>query len=131
MTNTVIGDSLTLLQMETKRMYKAPVICSEYVKADIIGNVENHAWSSLNWTCEGQGKDEGKRVYSPIPKNIITAAMRRDMKKYSRRCGSLTGDWKRSAVLYGNAPLRGGGVSPGPGGRAPSNWNGIWAMDSK
>ncbi len=137
MTNTVIGDTVnSSSRMEgLNRIYKAPVICSEYVKADIIGNVENHGLEFLELDMvKVKGKDEGKRVYWPVPKKIITAAMRRDMKKYSEALRLYyRGDWKMSAILFGECSLPPAEVfiHRTREGKAPSNWNGIWTMDSK
>ncbi len=137
MTNTVIGDTVnSSSRMEgLNRIYKAPIICSEYVKLDIISNVQNHGLEFLELDMvKVKGKEEGKRVYWPVLRDDITPAMRRDMKKYSEALKLYyRGEWKKSHKLFMECSLPPADVflHRTRDGKAPANWNGIWTMDSK
>ncbi|HEX3044936.1 MAG TPA: adenylate/guanylate cyclase domain-containing protein, partial [Bacillota bacterium] len=69
MTNTVIGDNVNAAaRLEgLTRIYKVPVICSEYVKNDVSQNYPNHGLDFLELdTVQVKGKTIGQRIYWPI-----------------------------------------------------------------
>jgi len=73
MTNTVIGDNVnSASRLEgLTRIYKVPVICSDFVKEDIEKNVTNHGIRFIEIDqVQVKGKTVGKRVYWPLWKKI-------------------------------------------------------------
>jgi adenylate cyclase len=137
MTNTVIGDTVnSSSRMEgLNRIYKAPVICSEYIKDDIIGNIPGHGLEFLELDMvKVKGKEEGKRVFWPIFKKDITPSMRRELKRYSEGLGLYyAGKWKKAYMLFRKCTLPPAEVfiNRTKDGVCPKNWSGIWTMDSK
>jgi adenylate cyclase len=137
MTNTVIGDTVnSSSRMEgLNRIYKAPIICSEYIKNDIISNVPNNGLEFLELDLvKVKGKDEGKTVFWPILKKYITPAVRREMKNYSAALKLYyNGEWKKAYKLFQQCSLPPAEVflHRTKDGKSPKNWSGIWTMDSK
>lgn len=137
MTNTVIGDTVnSSSRMEgLNRIYKAPIICSEYIKNDILEHVPDHGLEFIELdTVKVKGKDIGKKVFWPILKKTITPAMRRDLKHFS---GGLqlyyAGKWKQAYSNFKACSLAPAEVFTNRtrDNRCPKNWNGIWTMDTK
>lgn len=137
MTNTVIGDTVnSSSRMEgLNRIYKAPVICSEYIMNDIKENVPDHGLEFIELDMvKVKGKDEGKKVFWPVFKKDITPAMRREFAAYSAALNLYyKGDWVKAHGLFSKCSLAPAEVfiSRTKDGRCPKNWNGIWTMESK
>lgn len=137
MTNTVIGDTVnSSSRMEgLNRIYKAPVICSEYIKNDIIDNIPNHGLEFLELDMvKVKGKEEGKKVFWPVFKKDITPSLRRDMGHYSAGLKLYyKGEWKKAHALFKNCSIPAAEVFIGrtKDGKCPKNWSGIWTMESK
>jgi class 3 adenylate cyclase len=137
MTNTVIGDTVnSSSRMEgLNRIYKAPVICSEYIKNDIIDNIPNHGLEFLELDMvKVKGKEEGKKVFWPVFKKDITPSLRRDMGHYSVGLKLYyKGEWKKAHALFKNCSIPAAEVFLGrtKDGKCPKNWSGIWTMESK
>ncbi len=137
MTNTVIGDTVnSSSRMEgLNRIYKAPIICSEYVRDDIMRNIPNHGLEFIELdTVKVKGKDIGKKVFWPIFKKEINAAMRRNLKNFSAGLEYYyAGKWRQALPLFRACTLPAAEVFVGriKGRSCPKNWNGIWTMDTK
>jgi len=137
MTNTVIGDTVnSSSRLEgLNRIYKTPVICSEYIKDDIIRNVPNHGIEFLELDMvKVKGKDMGKKVFWPILKKNITPAMRKQMRCYSEGLNLYyAGKWKKASVQFKQCDLPQVEVflNRTRNGKCPENWSGIWTMESK
>jgi class 3 adenylate cyclase len=137
MTNTVIGDTVnSSSRMEgLNRIYKAPVICSEYIKNDIINNIPNHGLEFLELDMvKVKGKEEGKKVFWPVFKKDITPSLRRDMGNYSAGLKLYyKGDWKKACALFKKCSIPAAEVflNRTKDGKCPKNWSGIWTMESK
>ena len=137
MTNTVIGDTVnSASRLEgLNRIYHAPVICSEYIKKDIMSNVPDHGLEFIELDIvKVKGKTEGKKVFWPIFKKDITPALRKDLGEFSKGLRLYyEGQWKRANPHFRNCTLPMAEVFTSRTGQGPcpKNWNGIWTMDSK
>ncbi|MGL4370809.1 MAG: adenylate/guanylate cyclase domain-containing protein, partial [Spirochaetota bacterium] len=136
MTNTVIGDNVnSASRLEgLTRVYKVPVICSEYVKNDIETNVKNHNITFFELDqVQVKGKTEGKRVYLPVKNEDLTPKLKKNLLVFS---SALTeyydGNWKKAAALFKKCELPLAQVFiERTKSTCPKNWKGVWAMTSK
>lgn len=83
MTNTVIGDNVnSASRLEgLTRVYKVPVICSEYIRDDIENNVQNSHFTFVEIdTVQVKGKTEGKKVFWPIPPAYMNKVLEKQIK---------------------------------------------------
>ncbi len=136
MTNTVIGDNVNAAsRLEgLTRIYKTPVICSEFVKEDIENNVDNHGIQFVEIdTVMVKGKTEGKKVYWPILGSDYDAYMKQQVEAYSEGLKLYyEGDWKQAAEYFQKCELPLAEVFKiRTQEQCPNNWNGIWEMTSK
>lgn len=137
MTNTVIGDNVnSASRLEgLNRIYKAPVICSEYVKNDIEQHVPEAKLRFVEIdTVRVKGKTIGKKIYWPILRSEINREMQRQLALFSDGLSMYyDGKWKRARKAFDQCTLPMAGVfqsrtcTP----ECPDNWTGIWSMDSK
>lgn len=137
MTNTVIGDNVnSASRLEgLNRIYKAPVICSEYVKNDIESHVPEARlrFAEID-TVRVKGKTEGKKIYWPILRSEVSREMQRQLTIFNEGLSLYyDGKWKRAHKAFCQCTLPMAGVfqtrTSTP--ECPDNWTGIWAMDSK
>ena len=137
MTNTVIGDTVnSSSRLEgLNRVYHAPVICSEYIRDDIVANVPDHGLEFVELdTVKVKGKTEGKKIYWPLFKKDITPAMRKDLRYFTEGVRLYyKGHWKKAYSQFRQCTLPVAEVfcSRTREGKCPRNWNAIWTMDSK
>ncbi|MBN1531276.1 MAG: adenylate/guanylate cyclase domain-containing protein [Spirochaetes bacterium] len=137
MTNTVIGDNVnSASRLEgLNRIYKIPVICSEYIKLDIERNVpETKLKFTEIDTVRVKGKTEGKKIYWPIPKENMTKDMQRQLAIFSEGLAwYYAGKWKSARRSFERCTLPMAEVfrTRTASAECPKNWAGIWAMDSK
>ncbi len=137
MTNTVIGDTVnSSSRLEgLNRVYRAPVICSEYIKNDIVENVPDHGLEFYELDIvKVKGKTEGRKIFWPVFKKDITPSMRRDLRRFSQGLKLYyRGDWEKAYTHFTQCSLPIAEVFIGrtEKGRCPNNWNGIWTMESK
>ena len=136
MTNTVIGDrvnSASRLEGLT-RVYKVPVICSSYIKEDIEKNVLNHDIIFLEIdTVQVKGKTEGRKVYWPIYKSMISPKQVKSMNTFKIALNKYyKGDWEQAHDLLNKValPLKEEFVRRTKT-KCPSDWQGIWEMTKK
>jgi len=137
MTNTVIGDTVnSASRLEgLNRVYHAPVICSEYIKKDIVKNVPDHGLVFVELdVVMVKGKTEGKKVFWPVFKKDMDRSMRQDLRHFSEGLELYyAGQWKKANGCFSRCslPIADVFVDRTSGGRAPGKWNGIWTMDTK
>jgi class 3 adenylate cyclase len=135
MTNTVIGDNVnSASRLEgLTRIYRLPVICSEYVKREVEGRSQDYRFVEID-TVQVKGKTEGKRIYWPARVKRIDEALDREIAAFSKGLAAYyAGDWKAAAEEWKSVTLPVAEVFRDriAGGVAPRNWNGIWAMTTK
>ena len=136
MTNTVIGDNVnSASRLEgLTRVYKVPVICSEYVKNDIENNVKNHNLTFIEIDqVQVKGKTEGKRVYLPVKNDEMTPLLKKNLLLFSSALLEYyDGNWKKASSLFKKCELPLAQVFiDRTKTTCPKNWKGVWAMTSK
>ena len=136
MTNTVIGDNVNAAsRLEgLTRVYKVPVICSDYIKNDIEQNVDNHGIHFLEIdTVLVKGKTEGKKVYWPILEKDIDKKMENQLNQF--HIGLLNyyqGNWKEAKNAFSKCKLSlADEFKQRTKEPRPKKWNGIWQMQTK
>ncbi len=136
MTNTVIGDNVNAAsRLEgLTRIYKIPVICSDFVKDDIENNVENHGVHFVEVdTVMVKGKTEGKKIYWPILDTDFDGYMKQQVTLFSEGLKFYyDGDWDKAKQQFEECELKITEVFKiRTQDKCPNNWNGIWEMKSK
>ncbi len=137
MANTVIGDNVNAAsRLEgLTRIYKTPVICSEYVKNDIEQNQPDHDLYFLELdTVQVKGKTIGKKIFWPIPATLLDSNLKEELKMYE---SGLTvyyqGQWQEANTIFAkiNIPAAEEFAKRTRSGEAPGNWSGIWNIETK
>ncbi len=137
MTNTVIGDNVnSSSRLEgLTRIYKVPVIVSEYVKDDIEKHVMDHGIKFVFLDLvQVKGKTEGKKVYWPVRKNLIDRSMEDSIGFFERGLDLyMNGKWSTAYTNFQKCklPLAEVFLERTSSKKAPSNWDGIWKMTTK
>jgi len=136
MTNTVIGDNVnSASRLEgLTRVYKVPIICSEYVKNDVEKNVVDHGIYFLELDrVMVKGKTKTQKVYWPIIDSAITKKLRENITIFeSALILYYRGDWIESNRLLKKCGLViADTFKERTKTKCPSNWNGIWQMTEK
>jgi adenylate cyclase len=136
MTNTVIGDNVnSASRLEgLTRIYKVPVICSEYIKDDIEKNIKTHGLEFIEIdTVQVKGKTLGKKIYWPIFAKEITPKIRKEIYLFTAALMEYyDGNWKKAGSLFRKCDLPVSGVFiDRTKGSCPRDWKGVWAMTSK
>ena len=150
MQSTFIGDNVnSASRLEgLTRIYRVPVIVSEYVKNEAIKDSrtnENFEFYELD-TVLVKGKTEGVKIYIPLCKKKVLIdgaepnpdwAYENVKSKFEVFKKALDlyykGDWKEARVLFKESELSVGQEFIDRIGKknAPENWSGIWTMTSK
>jgi class 3 adenylate cyclase len=136
MTNTVIGDNVNAAsRMEgLTRVYKVPVICSEYVKEDIETNVENHGIYFLEIDkVMVKGKTRAQKVYWPVLESEMNDSLKKDITNFELALELYyKGNWSEARKKFSRCSLKLTEVfKERTSEKCPSNWNGVWQMTSK
>lgn len=135
MTNTVIGDNVnSSSRLEgLTRIYKVPVICSEYIRDDALTESDEFEFIEID-LVKVKGKTLGKRVFWPVQKENIDDAMQQDIDAFSAglQC-YYDGDWKTAYEHFSKCALPLAEVFVGriKNAEPPLDWNGIWTMKTK
>ncbi|OHD57395.1 MAG: hypothetical protein A2Y33_07890 [Spirochaetes bacterium GWF1_51_8] len=137
MTNTVIGDkvnSASRLEGLT-RVYKVPVICSEFVKDEIEKTSKNFGiyFAEID-TVQVKGKTEGVTIYWPIPPDRLSKELSEKLKTFNDALNDYyKGDWVKAYDKFTKVglPIADVFIERTQKKIPPSNWSGIWAMTSK
>lgn len=135
MTNTVIGDNVnSSSRLEgLTRIYKVPVIVSEFVMNEVLSDSENYYFQEID-LVQVKGKTEGKRIFWPIPSSVITEDMKSDLENFST---ALThyydGSWKIAHEMFSQCHLALADVFclRTQNHSCPEDWNGVWTMTTK
>ncbi len=137
MTNTVIGDrvnSSSRLEGLT-RIYKVPMIVSEYVRNDILQGAPDSSIHFLELdTVQVKGKTTGTRIFWPLLKEMQTKKIMEETKLFEEGLEAYySGSWSKAYRLFGKLtlPMAEEFRSRTRVAKAPDNWNGIWEMKTK
>ncbi len=143
MANTVIGDNVnSASRLEgLTRIYKVPVIVSEYIRNEIKKDIEASARYTFYEidTVQVKGKTEGVKIYFPLdskceldewkPENVEEKfkIFEKGLKAY------YEGDWKTARAEFKNSELDVSKVFLKRIGMksSPEDWSGIWTMTTK
>ncbi|TVR71570.1 MAG: adenylate/guanylate cyclase domain-containing protein [Spirochaetaceae bacterium] len=135
MVNTVIGDNVnSSARLEgLTRFYKVPIICSEYVKDEIMEHSHDYAFVELD-RVQVKGKTLGKKIFWPVHQSSMDEELRHDIELFSEGLHSYyQGDWVAAVEHFDRCKLVVSDVFREriSGKRAPEGWNGIWTMTEK
>ncbi len=135
MTNTVIGDNVnSASRLEgLTRVYRVPVICSEFVKDEVLAHSDRFRFIELD-TVQVKGKTEGKKVFYPLDTSTMREEEIELFAQFERALGLYyEGKWPEAFHEFAQC-----GVLPASvflqrleGRTAPKGWNGVWTMDTK
>ncbi len=136
MTNTVIGDNVNAAsRMEgLTRVYKVPIICSEYVKDDIEKNVKNHGIYFLELDrVMVKGKTKTQKVYWPILESEMDEKFKKNIAAFELALELYyNGKWADARKQLSKCSLRLADIfKERTQEKCPSNWNGVWQMTTK
>lgn len=136
MANTVIGDNVnSASRLEgLTRIYKVPVVCSEFVKNEVEGTSGGEFRFIEIDKVQVKGKTEGKRIFWPVREAFVDAELVSELEWFSKGLGAYYGgDWSEAAVAFRHVSLPVAEIFRDriAGGQVPANWNGIWAMTTK
>jgi class 3 adenylate cyclase/type IV secretory pathway VirB3-like protein len=135
MTNTVIGDNVnSASRLEgLTRLYKVPVVCSEYVKNEVEPEFADFYFMELD-IIRVKGKTQGTHIYWPIHRDKIDDEMQEDMNLFQEGLRLYyEGSWKEALPLFDKCklPLSDVFKRRTQSGPAPDDWDGIWTMKEK
>ena len=135
MTNTVIGDNVNAAsRLEgLTRIYKVPVICSEYVRKEAESVSDDIRFVELD-IVQVKGKTEGKKVYWPAKKEVIDDEVEKSLDEFSEGLKLYyDGDWPRAYKHFKACvlPLAEVFRFRTKDRKCPRGWNGIWTMTTK
>ncbi|HUX37429.1 MAG TPA: adenylate/guanylate cyclase domain-containing protein [Rectinemataceae bacterium] len=136
MANTVIGDNVnSASRLEgLTRIYKVPVVCSEFVKNEVEGASGGEFRFVEIDTVQVKGKTEGKRIYWPLREELLDKDLGKEIEAFSEGLAAYyAGKWNIAAAAWSRVSLPVAEVFRDriAGGKVPANWNGIWAMTTK
>jgi len=135
MTNTVIGDNVnSAARLEgLTRIYKVPVICSEYVKAEIEKDYDDYHFLEIDMV-QVKGKTEGKKVFWPIKRENMDRELQKDIELFAEGLNNYyRGRWAEANSRFKNCALPIAEVfrERTRTTSAPKGWTGIWTMKTK
>jgi class 3 adenylate cyclase len=135
MVNTVIGDNVnSASRLEgLTRFYKTPVICSEYVKDEVLKHSDDYVFCELDMV-QVKGKTQGKKIFWPIPVDKMDDELRHDIDTFTEGLHHYyRGDWPQAVPHFEKSSLSIARVFRDriAGKEAPENWNGVWTMTEK
>lgn len=137
MTNTVIGDNVNFAsRLEgLTRIYKVPIICSEYIKDDIEQNLAEKYFYFLELdTVQVKGKTISKKIYWPIPLKALDESLKADLIKFEESLALYyKGKWQEARECFKelHLPMVEEFLNRTRSGQAPDNWNGTWTIGTK
>lgn len=143
MANTVIGDNVnSASRIEgLTRVYRLPVLCSEYVKDEVMkvpdGN-RRYRFYEVD-TVQVKGKAIGKKIYFPLDLEMedLDYGQQFTVEKFEEFEKGLKayydGDWKTARSQFKKSGLPVAQVFLERVGlkNAPLDWSGIWTMQTK
>jgi class 3 adenylate cyclase len=141
MTNTVIGDNVNAAsRLEgLTRLYKVPVICSEYVKNDIEQHLPDHGIYFLELdTVQVKGKTVGQKIFWPIMPDILKAGAGQllisELKQFESGLALYyKGQWREAFPVFKQCQLNVASefCERTRCGQPPQDWSGIWNITIK
>jgi len=136
MTNTVIGDNVNAAsRLEgLTRIYKTPVICSEYVKVILKKNVPDHSIYFLELDqVMVKGKTKTQRIYWPIIDLDKKEKLKKEITAFELGLELYyQGKWADARKRFLKCGLKAADVfKERTKEKCPSNWKGVWEMTSK
>ena len=136
MTNTVIGDTVNAAsRLEgLTRIYRSPVICSEFIKKDIESNVQNHGIQFLEIdTVQVKGKTTGIKIYWPILERDFDEDLTRETVLFTEALEMYYhGEWPAAHKKFRKCKLPVAEIfQERTRENCPKGWNGIWEMKTK
>jgi len=136
MTNTVIGDNVNAAsRLEgLTRVYRVPVICSEYVKNDIETAMESPGIHFIELdTVMVKGKTTGQKIYWPVPESEYDRVLSEELSAFELGLELYyRGDWTGANAKFRNCKLPVAEMFiERTQERPPKGWNGIWEMKTK
>lgn len=135
MTNTVIGDNVnSASRLEgLTRIYRLPVICSEYVKNEVEGFSDKYTFFEID-TVQVKGKTEGKKIFFPVCLDESGPELASKFELYEKALSFYySGDWDKARKNFGECGLETAAVflERMKNLKAPAGWSGIWTMTTK
>lgn len=135
MVNTVIGDNVnSASRLEgLTRVYKVPVICSEFVKDQVQKDFDHFYFLELD-LVQVKGKTIGKRIYWPLDTRRMDPDFMKSCEIFSEALKQYyDGDWKSAAKNFELCGLPQAEVFKMRTSslKAPKGWSGIWTMTEK
>ena len=116
------------------RVYKVPVICSEYIKNDIEENVENHGIYFIEIDqVMVKGKTQAQRIFWPVLKSDMDDDLQKDLTSFELGLELYyNGKWVDARKKFAKCKLSISEVfKERTMEKCPSNWNGVWQMTTK
>ncbi|MBN1534129.1 MAG: adenylate/guanylate cyclase domain-containing protein, partial [Spirochaetes bacterium] len=133
---TVIGDNVNAAsRLEgLTRIYKVPIIVSEFIKQDVDANVASHgiAFVELD-TVMVKGKTTGRKIFWPILERDFDDKLKKQIAYFEAGLKLYyAGDWKMAQKQFKTCklPLAEEFIERTKQ-SCPRNWNGIWEMKTK
>ncbi|POR02227.1 hypothetical protein AU468_06450 [Alkalispirochaeta sphaeroplastigenens] len=135
MVNTVIGDNVnSAARLEgLTRFYKVPVVCSEYVKDEVLAFTDRYTFVELD-LVQVKGKTQGKKIFWPIESNSLDEEFRRGIDHFSEALELYyQGAWPEAFSRFQASSLPVANIFKERiyGREAPEGWDGIWTMTEK
>ena len=135
MVNTVIGDNVnSASRLEgLTRFYKTPVICSEYVKDEVLKYTQDYHFVELDMV-QVKGKTQGKKIFWPVPREQMDDQLQADVQSFSEGLHHYyRGSWPDAVPHFEKSNLTIARMFRDrvAGKTAPENWNGVWTMKEK
>ncbi len=137
MTNTVIGDNVnSASRLEgLTRIYKVPIICSEYVKNEVVESEhkDDIIFVEID-TVLVKGKTIGAKIYWPILKNDWNEELEKEINIFNKALNLYyEGNWPDALKNFKkcNLSLASVFIERIKGQDCPKGWNGIWTMKTK
>ena len=135
MANTVIGDNVnSASRLEgLTRVYRVPVIVSSYVANEVRGATDRFRFVELD-TVQVKGKTEGKKIFYPLD---LDAEDPVEVERYERYSKALKayydGRWDEARLEFASSGVMAASVflQRIEGRTAPSDWSGVWTMETK
>jgi adenylate cyclase len=135
MVNTVIGDNVnSASRLEgLTRIYKVPVIVSEFVKNRVEEDFDHYFFLELD-QVQVKGKTVGKRIYWPLDSRRMDPDFMERCKGFQEALNLYyQGDWPKAQEVFQACELPQAEVFLVRirGLKAPVGWSGIWTMKEK
>ncbi len=135
MVNTVIGDNVnSSARLEgLTRFYKVPVICSEYIKDEVLEHSDEYRFVELD-RVQVKGKTLGKKIFWPVQTSEMDQDLVDDLHSFTEGLHQYyQGEWPEAQRHFETCKLSIADVFREriTGKTAPEGWNGIWTMTEK